>query len=790
MKRYFIILLMLCLLFRQEHTIYATGIAEIEDFNNLEGDEKYLGDNYRDNYSLDIEKTGVLEFGEKMLNNIANVFFSVLRVFAHLVCSIFYFSFDFDITDILGNQIDSIQSALKSSIFNPLFILAFVGVAIILIKRMLKQDIAGILSEMGKVIAIVLLSIFVVNNSSTALSYTTKITKSVCVDILTEMNSSMGVSGGSGTSYAAKASGVLWVNLIHLPWISLEFGNTSPDAETIEKFLSSKAGSDERKELVKGFDDGTFDKEKGAARIGLIVVYSIPFFIKAAIYIIIAMLNLVFQLLALFFVLAAPIILLLAMIPGFENIIGTWLKKILETQISILILTILMALLIKLDTACYSLIPQYGWFVGIIFQTALGLGLFFGRNKILHAFTNMQRGVANPGRMQMQMKHMGNPYKTIENMQRQIKVSQIKSQKDRAIEERVEKVQFTMPDKENKTKTTDNKSSTKKIRPKTQVSPSKNSSITSYKVESASVPDYVATPNQYNQIDTSNLHEIWENAVPKSEIKQSEQERVDNKKNPRQSSVSVSNRPKTNSSKMNTLVEKMEVDKLNSTDGKRKIERPVTWSDDGEPGSTAFINSQESSINREDLSSKRPSTVEQSKNVAGNTPQQLEKKEIHSYNEVPDRPILLNGEPIERNRPTTGKKKYYSNEELKKMSTKKIKEVAMDKAYEYYSSENCHINLGNTSPKEAVNSLMAQKRSKTSMIKDIMAMQKIQANEEVERAVGVEKNLQAPQKRPSTASENSKSGKKISKEKKNRKKSSTDVSKKPVRAKNQVKIKM
>lgn len=676
MKRSFMILLMLCLLLGQKCTIYATGIAKIEDFNNLEGDEKYLGDSYRDNYSLDIEKTGVFESGEKMLNNIANVFFSILRVFAHLVCSIFYFAMDFDITDILGNQIDSIQSSLKSSIFNPLFKLAFVGVAIILIKRMMKQDIAGILSEIGKVIAIVLLSIFVVNNSSTALSYTTKITKSVCVDILTEMNSSMGVSGGSGASYASKASGVLWVNLIHMPWISLEFGNTNPDAETIEKFLSTKAGSDERKELVKGFDDGTFDKGKGATRIGLIVVYSIPFYIKAAIYLIIAMLNLVFQLLALFFVLAAPIILLLAMLPGFETIIGTWLKKILETQISILILTILMALLIKLDTACYSLIPQYGWFVGIIIQTALGLGLFLCRNKILHAFTNMQRGVTNPGQMQMQIKHMGNPYKSIENMQRQIKISQISTQKARNT--RGDKVYFTVPEQENKIEKSSQKNYTEKVRPRT---------TTPRQREAEVVPqaDYCATPTSYNQIDTSNLHDIWENAVPKSELNQ-EKQHPDSKK-----LVSKDDSVHNRSQAVSTAHEVVPEERASGTS---HVSRPVTYQvkeDRPVTSDTTALRTEEPSLdfkekvvtNEETLpNNKRPSTRNKSKRIQQES--KVEKKEskdvFRSQAELIERPILLNGKPIEKERPITSSKKKAVKKNFKNSQTqKKSKEITSKK---------------------------------------------------------------------------------------------------------------
>lgn len=787
LKRLCIVILMIFLVMHPGKMVYASEVGQVDEFNNLEGDAKYLGKDYVDNYYLDIEKTDMFDTGEKMMNGIANALFSFYKTMSKLVCSIFYFAMEFDINDILGTQINGIQKALRNGIFTPLFTLAFSGAAFIMIKRLLKRDVSGVLGEMGKVIVLVVLSCLVVTKSSTVLSYTTKATKEVATGILIDMNTEMGIKNTSGTSYAAEAAGVLWVNLIHEPWKSMEFGKFNPKEEIIESFLSAKPGSDKRKELVEEYEkehEGTFSKTKGTASIGILLAYFIPFIIKGGLYIIVAVIQLVFQLVALFLMILAPIILLLAMLPGYESIVTSWLKKMLETQISILIITFVMALMIKLDMSLYSLIPKIGWYVCMFLQVGLSFGLFLERNKILQLFVNFQRSIGNPSMMQRQLRMIGNPYKGIQNVQsgvKRVKVALKNSMKD-------DKLQFVNPSSK-KSEQSKGENNKKQVNRPVTVKEQKSSEVHQQ--------DYYATKTQYNMIDTNNIHEIWENAVPKSELKNENQ--VEEKKiQKRPVMVSNSNRSKTinqSSPRMGRSDEK----KLEES-GKSKfvVKRPVTYSRNqtktnslnnelvADSTKSGFINSKESS------NGKRPSTVEQeqSKNVAGNTPQQIEKKEVHSYNGVPDRPILLNGEPIERNRPTTGKKKYYSNEELKKMSTKKLKEVAMDKAYEYYSSENCHINLGNTLPKEAVNSLMAQKRSKTSMIKDIMAMQKIQANEEVERAVGVERNLQAPQKRPSTASENSKSGKKISKEKKNRKKSSTDVSKKPVEAKKQFKVKM
>ncbi|SFS08106.1 CD3337/EF1877 family mobilome membrane protein, partial [Anaeromicropila populeti] len=387
----------------------SSGVGTITEFNELDGDAAYLNEKYRDNYYLDIEKTGILDTGDKVINDIANILFSFIKFLAVLVVSTFYFTMDFDIVALIEPQLNAIQKALNTSVFKPLFVIAFMGTAFIIIKRMIKRDMAGALTEVLKVIGIVALSFFVVNESATALSGCTNITKSISVNALNGINSSMGISG-DGNSYAATAAGVLWVNLIHEPWKTLEFGNSNPTEEEMNAFLNETPGSEKRKELVKSYkDDSTFSKGKGGSRIGFLLVYLIPFIIKSAIYLLVALIQLVFQLLAVFFLITAPVILLLALVPGYEtNIISIWLRKMLETQVSILIITFLMALLIKMDQLLYTLAGTYGWLVVLVLQTAIAVGLFFGRNKILSAFSGMQKGVMNPSYIKSKLAASGN----------------------------------------------------------------------------------------------------------------------------------------------------------------------------------------------------------------------------------------------------------------------------------------------------------------------------------------------------------------------------------------------
>ena len=346
MKRLFFILIMLFISINIgfSTTVYASNAIKITDddtLNNLDGDGKYLGNNYRDNYYLDIEKTDVFEAGDYMLNQIANALFSIVKILGFAASVFFYRVMVFDVSEVFATEINAIQSALKLSIFDSFFILAFAASAWNLMKRLTKRDLSGLVVEIGKILCIFLLSSFVVTHSATALSATTSITKDISVSALMNINQQGNVSV---ESYAANASGMIWKSLVHAPWKSLEFEGGSDDESHVEAFLSEPPGTAERKDLVEDYREtysNAMSKSKGVGRIGFLIVYLIPFLVKSGIYMFIAILQLVFQVMAVFYILLAPVILLLSLVPAFGGIelVSSWLKKILETQIMMLIIS-------------------------------------------------------------------------------------------------------------------------------------------------------------------------------------------------------------------------------------------------------------------------------------------------------------------------------------------------------------------------------------------------------------------------------------------------------------------
>ena len=61
------------------------SVGQIMEFDKLDGDYQYLNEKYRDNYYLDIEELGILETGPAIINDIANVLFSVVSFLGYCI---------------------------------------------------------------------------------------------------------------------------------------------------------------------------------------------------------------------------------------------------------------------------------------------------------------------------------------------------------------------------------------------------------------------------------------------------------------------------------------------------------------------------------------------------------------------------------------------------------------------------------------------------------------------------------------------------------------------------------
>ena len=407
----------------------SSAIGEVQEFNNLSGNAKYLGSAYRDNYSLDIEEVeisdGIGEYlaGKTMegLNALAKVFFFLERLLAYLTVVVFYVSFNLNLVDLFGSQVSVIQQALNDSIFQPLFLIGCAAAFCVLIGRMLRQDLAGALGQIVKVIAIVMMSILVVTKSDTMLSMCNNITKEISLEILVGVNSANGYSDNIN-AFSGEAAGILWNNMVHQPWLTMEFGYTASDDQVLG-LLSYKPGAEERKDAIAADESGSFLVERATERLGFSFLYLIPCIMKCGIYIIIVLIQLVFQLLSIVYLFMAPLVLIVSLFPGYDGLIGGWLRKILETQISILVLSLIIGILIKFDELIFdwSRSVGFGWMIALTIQIAIAIALFLNRNKLLMTMSTVQRGVSNPRYLRNRMRLAGNVYANAPRAAKEIK---------------------------------------------------------------------------------------------------------------------------------------------------------------------------------------------------------------------------------------------------------------------------------------------------------------------------------------------------------------------------------
>ena len=403
---------------------YASSIVGIEDqLDGMSGDAKYAGSEYRDNYRLDTEHLGLTEAGSKMMAEFSNGIWLFIYWIAFLGIALFYRAMSLDFAKLLSDQIQTIQEALHESMFQPLFMIAVIGTFAIIVVKYARRDFTGLIGEFGKIFFIMILSVWLVRDSSSLLSGATNITKGLSITVLTEM-SRVDVGGetgniqlGDGTElYAQQASGVLWSNLIHQSWKFLEFGNYKPSDEMVDKFLST-SNTEEREALVKEVMQDhpeVFSKDRIAMRIGQGLIMGILIFIKTIIYVLLGVLQIVLQVIAIVFVLFAPIILFLALIPSYGfDVLGIWAKKIFETQLAVLLITFLMGFMIMISNLINSISNSVGWLVGLLLEVILGIGLFYYRSQVFSMFAaagQMGRVVSHPAMLKHAMKYGVDPF--------------------------------------------------------------------------------------------------------------------------------------------------------------------------------------------------------------------------------------------------------------------------------------------------------------------------------------------------------------------------------------------
>lgn len=189
-KQFKTIFTILFLLFTFVSPVYANDdIQIVSEFDGLSGAGKYLGEDYINNYALDVEEMGILDAVPASLFAMANIVFDLLQNMGRAAVSFFYWAVTFNLSDQLPpGMIDGVQQGLVDGFFTPLFPLAFCGVAFLLASRLASRDYSGLTGELIKTVSILAISGLITTHSATALGVISDVTSVVSTSTLVAMN--------------------------------------------------------------------------------------------------------------------------------------------------------------------------------------------------------------------------------------------------------------------------------------------------------------------------------------------------------------------------------------------------------------------------------------------------------------------------------------------------------------------------------------------------------------------------------------------------------------------------
>ena len=398
-----------------ENVAYADGLLDsgsVNPFSEIkDGWGQFINDPYRNNYSLDLgDLSGFVDIPEKMINSLSNMLFSGMVIISWLGISIFNFCFNNNITNKFSEIIEGVSGSLKTGVFDKFFMLMFTISLISLLLYYLKRNYAAVINH---ILIVALLSIMAVTFSSKSANNFVMETLNLSNDIGMTLVSSL-----SGEEYTENAimnmTGTLWGNLVHKPWVILEYdGKVSVDdrnkEESIKKskeMLSLSKNSDERKELAKK----EIKDVSMTSRLASTFILFLINLVKIGILMILGVIQIFLQILSNVMILIAPVLLLLAIVPFFGGLnMLKWLgQKYLGIQLNIILLSFGIGVLIVIDKAVLEFFIGIGasFTVALLIQCICWILLIVFRKQVILNFSKVQRrlnGTIAAGRLMNRM---------------------------------------------------------------------------------------------------------------------------------------------------------------------------------------------------------------------------------------------------------------------------------------------------------------------------------------------------------------------------------------------------
>lgn len=367
-----------------------------DSFNNLSGNGKYLGAPYRYNYYLDVKSLGMTEWFNAGTNFLANFFWELATFITYALLVAFNLAFSMDIANLFSSLMDSIMMALKTNIFDRYVHLAISIALVSVVISLFRRNVDQVLKRVFYMAFAISMSIVIANYSGKIVSTMTQISKEIGASSIVSMNNETETN-----NQIAIISGNLWGNLVHTPWLELEAKNKLTN-DQVESILRLDKESEERQDIVDQINKGNSNILKansGPGRIVPSLVYALVNGFKMGVMLIIAVFAIVFQIITILLIVALMFYLLLSMIPSFGgvNLIVGLGKQLLGNQVGIVITSMFLGLLIKIDELIATYISSqlnYGWLMITIVQVAIYAGVIWQRKRLFAILEQIQRSVS------------------------------------------------------------------------------------------------------------------------------------------------------------------------------------------------------------------------------------------------------------------------------------------------------------------------------------------------------------------------------------------------------------
>lgn len=371
-------------------------LPKIENLYNYQ-ENKYFKE-YKNNYYLDLKDTGVFKgLGGRISNMIANLVFGLQMILTQILIIVVYYSFELSIFDLFKEPINLIIGNLKNSIFDEFVLICIGFLGIYYIVKVVKNQRTKIWVAVLQTIAVLVIGLSFFRAPAAMLEGVDQISKSIGQAALEGTYKATMKDNPESATEAISTN--LWVMFVHKPWQIFEFGNTQYAEKNEDKILTLVPESDARQKIIDEMakDDIHFQSSVGLPRLGLSLVYIIIFALLAAMIFLLCFLMIGYQVLMMILALMGPLILLIAVIPGFGfNTIKSWASKVIAYGSMKAVLSLTIAIVFSFMLSAYQLSDKYGLLIVALIQVAIIGIVWVKRDELIDGFFKFVSAAKQP----------------------------------------------------------------------------------------------------------------------------------------------------------------------------------------------------------------------------------------------------------------------------------------------------------------------------------------------------------------------------------------------------------